>query len=503
MLDRVELSKAKTMELPDSLEAINDHFYEQGWTDGLPIIPPTPERVERMLAGMPWRDPDDVIGVVPPAMGLATLRNIAVNAVMAGCRPAYLPVIVAALSAVLEKAYGLAHRQTTTHAGAPLLIVNGPIVRELGLNYGNGVFGPGWRANATIGRGLRLALVNLGGAVPAEVDFCQHGHPGKYTYCIAEHEAANPWEPLHVERGFKADDSVVTVVNAEAPHSMTENVQTDPIEIMRTFADSMSTYGGNNLYSQGHPGPGVRAGECAARRGRRLEEARRAEGDLRDGAQAVGHGEEPRQVQGTVLSGLGRPERRQRDGAHHQRAARSHRRGGGRRRRQVDVVPDRGRAEPQRQQAHRASRVSTPMPTRTGGAAAAPTFGLAQFAASLQGDALPPDIKTTLGELFLDYVRVASIGAGMPWSAWADALHGQPRRPGARRGAVPAASGGTRCAPPSSTPPMRGASMPTTPMWAPCCIRARSCSRPRWRWPTRSTPAARISSRRSRPAMRR
>src|SRR5258708_22164808 len=253
MWDRIALSRTKAMELPDSLEAINDHFYAQGWTDGLPIIPPTPERVERMLAGMPWRNPDDVIGVVPPAMGLATLRNIAVNAVMAGCRPPYLPVIVAALAAVLEKAYGLAHRQTTTHAGAPLLIVNGPIVRALGLNYGNGVFGPGWRANATIGRGLRLALVNLGGAVPAEVDFCQHAHPGKYTYCIAEHEAANPWEPLHVERGFKADDSVVTVVNAEAPHSMTENVQTDPIEIMRTFADSMATLGSNNIYSQGHP----------------------------------------------------------------------------------------------------------------------------------------------------------------------------------------------------------------------------------------------------------
>src|SRR6516165_12295137 len=112
MLDRVELSRAKTIELADSLEAINDHFYAQGWTDGLPIIPPTTERVERMLTGMPWRDPEDVIGVVPPAMGVATLRNIAVNAVMAGCRPAYLPVIVAAVSAVLEKPYGLAHRQT-------------------------------------------------------------------------------------------------------------------------------------------------------------------------------------------------------------------------------------------------------------------------------------------------------------------------------------------------------------------------------------------------------
>src|SRR5260370_28266010 len=103
MLDRVELSKTKRLELPDSLEAINDHFYKQGWTDGLPIIPPTPERVERMLTGMPWRSPDDVIGVVPPAMGIATLRDIAVNAVMAGCLPSYLPVIVAALSAVLGK----------------------------------------------------------------------------------------------------------------------------------------------------------------------------------------------------------------------------------------------------------------------------------------------------------------------------------------------------------------------------------------------------------------
>src|SRR5260370_14166553 len=126
MLDRIELSKIKTMELPDSLEAVNDHFYEQGWTDGLPIIPPTPERVETMLSGMPWRNPDDVIGVVPPAMGLATLRNIAVNAVMAGCRPAYLPVIVAALGAALGKAYGPAPRQAAAPARAPLLLAHGP-----------------------------------------------------------------------------------------------------------------------------------------------------------------------------------------------------------------------------------------------------------------------------------------------------------------------------------------------------------------------------------------
>ena len=253
MLDEPKRLPTKLAELPDSLEAVNDHFYEQGWTDGLPVIPPTPERVERMMAAMPWRGADETIGVVPPAMGLATLRSVAVNAVMAGCLPAYLPVVVAALEAVLDESYGLAHRQTTTHAGAPLIIVNGPIVERLGINYGNGVFGPGWRANATIGRALRLTLVNIGGAVPAAVDFCQHAHPGKYTYCIAEHERANPWEPLHVERGFAPGSSAVTVVNAEAPHSMTENVRTEPFEIMRTFADTMATLGGNNLYSQGHP----------------------------------------------------------------------------------------------------------------------------------------------------------------------------------------------------------------------------------------------------------
>jgi len=253
MLDGIETPKLNSVDLPDSLEAINDHFYLSGWTDGLPIIPPTPERVNNMLTGMKWRSPDYLIGHIPPAMGLATLRTIATNAVMACCISAYLPVVVAAIQAVLEKQYGLAHRQTTTHAGAPLVIVNGPIIKQIGLNYGNGVFGPGWRSNATIGRALRLALVNIGGAVPGETDFCQHGHPGKYTYCIAEHQAANPWEPLHVERGFDAQDSVVTVINAEAPHSMTENVQTDPIEIMRTFADCMATYGGNNLHSQGNP----------------------------------------------------------------------------------------------------------------------------------------------------------------------------------------------------------------------------------------------------------
>ena len=242
----------RMVESRDSFEDVNDYFYERGWTDGLPIVPPTEERVQAMLAGMPWRDAEDTISVVPPRMGVATMRQIAVNAVMAGAKPEYLPVIVAALQAVSEPEYGLSHRQTTTHAGAPLIIVNGPIVQRLRINCGRGLFGPGWRANATIGRALRLILINIGGAGPG-VDASQTGHPGKYTYCIAEYEAANPWEPLHVERGYGRDESVVTVVNTEAPHSMTENIQTDPDEIMRTFASCMGTLGCNNLYSQGNP----------------------------------------------------------------------------------------------------------------------------------------------------------------------------------------------------------------------------------------------------------
>ena len=242
----------RMVESRDSFEDVNDYFYERGWTDGLPIVPPTEERVQAMLAGMPWRDAEDTISVVPPRMGVATMRQIAVNAVMAGAKPEYLPVIVAALQAVSEPEYGLSHRQTTTHAGAPLIIVNGPIVQRLRINCGRGLFGPGWRANATIGRALRLILINIGGAGPG-VDASQTGHPGKYTYCIAEYEAANPWEPLHVERGYGRDESVVTVVNTEAPHSMTENIQTDPDEIMRTFASCMGTLGVNNLYSQGNP----------------------------------------------------------------------------------------------------------------------------------------------------------------------------------------------------------------------------------------------------------
>jgi hypothetical protein len=237
---------------PGAAGDVNDFFMSSGWTDGLPVVAPFPEHVDAMARTI-GRDPDEVIATLPPADGAATIRRIAANAVMAGCLPDYLPVVIAAVEAVADPAYGLSHRQITTHAGAPLIIVNGPIATRLGINAGTGVFGPGWRANSTIGRALRLVLTNIGGAIPGVTDMSQTGHPGKYSYCIAENEAANPWEPLHVDRGFDLADSVVTVVNAEAPHSVTDNVNTSAREILRTCASSFATLGSNNVYSQGDP----------------------------------------------------------------------------------------------------------------------------------------------------------------------------------------------------------------------------------------------------------
>ena len=242
----------RVLPITGSLDEVNACFYERGWTDGLPVVPPTRGRVENLLTGWPG-DPDEEIAEVPPLMGVATVRAVAVNAVMAGCAPDYLPVVVAAMSAVTKPRYGLSHRQTTTHPATALIIVNGPIAKRLRINSGSGLFGPGWRANATIGRALRLCLINLGGAVPGEVDRAQHAHPGKYSYCIAENEDANPWEPYHVERGFARDESTVTLTCGEAPHCITDNYNTEPHALLFGYADSMATLGGNNLSSQGEP----------------------------------------------------------------------------------------------------------------------------------------------------------------------------------------------------------------------------------------------------------
>jgi hypothetical protein len=197
-------------------------FFERGVTDGLPVVPPTRERVERMLAGTRRRG-DEAVGDLPPNYGRLTVEKVAVNAVMAGCRPDYLPVVLAAAECACDPAFNLHGVSTSTHFSAPLIIVNGPVRQGIGLNAGFGVFGPGWRANATIGRALRLLMINVGGARAGELSMSTFGHPGRYTYCIAEHEEASPWPPYHVERGFGPGSSTVTLFAGEAPHGISDH----------------------------------------------------------------------------------------------------------------------------------------------------------------------------------------------------------------------------------------------------------------------------------------
>lgn len=241
-----EVEPTTTDELSDIMELL----FESGWTDGLPVIPPTPRNVKRMLTGT-TRQPADLIGRIPPKGGRATVEKIAINAVMAGCKPSYLPVVLTAIEALLDDRCNTRGVQCSTHISTPLVIVNGPIVQELGINYGHNVFGQGWRANATIGRAVKLVLVNLGGAIPGVTDKATFGHPGKFTYCIAENEAANAWEPLHVERGFAPTDSTVTVFGAEAPHNINNHWSHTPHGLLRTIADTMATLGSNHLYLGG------------------------------------------------------------------------------------------------------------------------------------------------------------------------------------------------------------------------------------------------------------
>jgi hypothetical protein len=218
----------------DPIEAL----FARGVTDGLPVVPPTPARVAAAVAAA-GREPDEVVAEVPPRFGRATVQKIAINAVMAGCRPEYLPVVLAAVEAMCDERFCLLGVSGTTDAVAPLVIVNGPIRAALDINSGAGVFGPGWRANATIGRAVRLCWVNIGGAHPGVISMSTFGGPGRYTYCIAENEEASPWEPLHVEHGFAAGDSTVGVMAAEAPQVVADTRSRSATDLLATVARSV------------------------------------------------------------------------------------------------------------------------------------------------------------------------------------------------------------------------------------------------------------------------
>ena len=204
----------------DSAERVQRLYHARGWSDGLPIVPPTTARVRDMLA-FTDRKPTDLLGEVEPLKGLATIEKVAANAVMAGCRADYFPVVVAAVEAVLDPAFNLRGLQTTDENAAPLIVVNGPIAGQLDINGSFGALGPGWRANASIGRALRLVLNNLGGGWPGAVSFAGLGHAGRYTMCIAENEAQSPWEPLHVQQGLSRETSAVTLLRAETAINVT------------------------------------------------------------------------------------------------------------------------------------------------------------------------------------------------------------------------------------------------------------------------------------------
>jgi len=207
-----------TMAPVDDLEV----WFEKGVTDGLPVIPPSRARVERMLAASA-RARDHLVGEVAPNYGRATVEKIAINAVMAGCRPEYFPVVLAAVEAACDPSFNLHGVSTSTHFSSPLIVVHGPIRTRIALNCSFGVFGPGHRANATIGRALRLVMINVGGVRPGETSMSTFGHPGRYTYCIGEHEEVSPWPPYHAGRGLTAADSAVTVFAGEAPHGISDH----------------------------------------------------------------------------------------------------------------------------------------------------------------------------------------------------------------------------------------------------------------------------------------
>jgi hypothetical protein len=215
----------------DAFDELEDMF-ERSWTDGLPVVPPTPERVEAMLGG---RDGAASLGHVPPALGEATLARVASCAVLAGCRPAYFPVVVAAVEAMLDPAFNLHGQVVTTSPPGQIVIVNGPIRHELGLNSRMGALGPGARANLTIGRAVRLVAQLTGGGVPGGLDRATLAQPGKLAFCFAEDEEASPWEPLHVERGLPAGASTVTLVAGDAPLSVSDHRSKTPAGLAETI----------------------------------------------------------------------------------------------------------------------------------------------------------------------------------------------------------------------------------------------------------------------------
>ena len=230
--------QAERFEIPDDIWEAQAFFEEKAWSDGLPVIPPTEERVAKMLAAT-TRKADEAIGAVPPRWAQATVEKIAINAVMAGCKPEYMPTAIACVEALTDPKLNLYALQATTGGPAVMIIINGPVRKQLNVNGGSNALGEGWRANATIGRFVQLIKRNIGGSYPGTTCKATLGWPGKYSICIGENEEASPWEPLHVERGFKADQSAVTAISADASIRASDLDSTKAVGILTNFAQRM------------------------------------------------------------------------------------------------------------------------------------------------------------------------------------------------------------------------------------------------------------------------
>jgi len=224
-----------------------EFFLEKEWSDGFPVVTPTEARVRWMLTGT-RREPEEVVGPIPPALEIATVRTVAIHALMAGCKPAYLPVVLGGIQLILREEFNMGGVQCTMHGVAPLMIVNGPYAQKIGLHGGNGCFGPGFRANATIGRAIRLILLNLGGGISGRASATVFSSPIRYTACLTENAASSPWESLAVSRGYAPADNVITCAMAENPRLHFDDASTEPGRLLTGIGDAMTAPGSWNMW---------------------------------------------------------------------------------------------------------------------------------------------------------------------------------------------------------------------------------------------------------------
>ena len=224
----------------DYLEAV-EFYFNQGLTDGLPVVPPTPDRLAEFLDSVNLK-PDDIVGIVPVGAIPITAEKVALNAIMAGCLPEYMPVIVTGIEAMVDDEFSLNATAASTSGASHMLVVGGKVVDELGINYGVNMLGPGARANSTIGRAIRLILMNVCGALPGVLDKSTLGNPGKYTSCIAEDESLTPWPPLRCDYGIPESQDAVTAFACYAPVQVSDHRSSSAEEVLTRIADAIVTY---------------------------------------------------------------------------------------------------------------------------------------------------------------------------------------------------------------------------------------------------------------------